>query len=85
MTTASVQTIEQKSLATFSATCGDLNVLRKNGLNTELNWVFKHANDPLTQTASGFVCRGADLSVKLLPLAYLSTKGGASKGSAATE
>lgn len=57
MTTASVQTIEQKSLATFSATCGDLNVLRKNGLNTELNWVFKHANDPLTQTASGFVCQ----------------------------
>ena len=35
MTTASVQTIEQKKFATFSATCGDLNVLRKNGLNTE--------------------------------------------------
>lgn len=57
MTTANIQTIEQKQLSTFSATCGDLNVLSKNGLNTGLNWVFKHANDPLTQTASGFVCQ----------------------------
>ena len=29
----------------------------KNGLNPELSWVFKQADDPLTQTASGFVCQ----------------------------
>ena len=35
-----------------------LNTLQKNGLNSNLNWVFKHADDPLSQTASAFVCRG---------------------------
>lgn len=58
MTTADVRTIEQKHLTSFSATCGDISSLQQNGLNTNLNWVFKHANDPLTQTASGFVCQG---------------------------
>ena len=58
MTTADVRSIEQKRLTSFSATCGDIGSLQQNGLNTSLNWVFKHADDPLTQTASGFVCRG---------------------------
>lgn len=58
MTTASIQSIENKHLTGFSATCGDLNTLQKNGLNRNLNWVFKHADDPLSQTASAFVCRG---------------------------
>ena len=58
MTTADVSSIEKKHLASFSATCGDLNSLQQNGLDTNLNWVFKHADDPLTQTASGFVCQG---------------------------
>ena len=58
MTTADVASIEKKNLSSFSATCGDLNSLQSNGLNTNLNWVFKHADDPLTQTASGFVCQG---------------------------
>lgn len=58
MTTASVETIEDKKLSSFSATCGDFSSLEQNGLNPELNWVFKHAEDPLTQTASGFVCQG---------------------------
>lgn len=57
MTTAGISAIEQKNLTSFSATCGDLNSLKSNGLDSDLNWVFKHADDPLTQTASGFVCR----------------------------
>ncbi|CAM4129184.1 MltF family protein [Acinetobacter pragensis] len=57
MTTASIQSIEAKSLTSFSATCGETAALQKNGLNANLNWVFKAANDPLSDTASGFVCR----------------------------
>lgn len=57
MTTASMKTIEEKNLTGFSATCGDLNSLTKNGLNADLNWVFKGAEDPLTDTASGFICQ----------------------------
>ena len=58
MTTSSIQSIEKQQLTAFSASCGDLNTLKRNGLNSELNWVFKHADDPLSQTASNFVCRG---------------------------
>lgn len=57
ITTAPIGRIEAKNLTSFSATCGDLNSLKKNGLNTEINWVFKHADDPLTEAASGFVCQ----------------------------
>lgn len=56
MTTSSLQPIEEQNLASFSATCGDVASLRQNGLDQNLNWVFKHADDPLTQTASGFIC-----------------------------
>lgn len=57
ITTASAEKIEDKLLTSFSASCGDFNTLQKNGLNTELNWVFKQADDPLTATASGFICQ----------------------------
>lgn len=57
MTTASIQMIEAKQLTGFSATCGELSSLEKNGLNPDINWVFKRAEDPLTETASGFVCQ----------------------------
>ena len=57
VTTASIQKIEAKQLTSFSVSCGDLNSLKKNGLNTEINWVFKRADDPLTETASGFICQ----------------------------
>lgn len=57
ITTATMQSIENKQLTSFSASCGDFNSLKKNGLNTEINWVFKHADDPLSATASGFVCK----------------------------
>ena len=57
ITAASAEKIEDKLLTSFSASCGDFNTLQKNGLNTELNWVFKQADDPLTATASGFICQ----------------------------
>jgi len=57
ITTASMQSVEAKHLTSFSASCGDFNSLKINGLNPELNWVFKHAEDSLTATASGFVCQ----------------------------
>lgn len=57
MTTASIPVIEKNRLTAFSASCGDLTNLQKNGLNSDLNWVFKQADDPLSETANGFVCR----------------------------
>lgn len=58
MTTASLNAIEAKNLSGFSASCGDDSQLQKNGLDTQLNWVFQHASDPLAATASGFICQG---------------------------
>lgn len=60
ITTASTQSLEAKKLSGFSVSCGDLNTLQKNGLNTNMNWVFKNASDPLTGTASGFICQNKD-------------------------
>lgn len=57
MTTASINSIEAKHLTGFSASCGDFNSLSTNGLDPDINWVFKRADDPLTETASGFVCQ----------------------------
>lgn len=57
MTTANNHLVEQKGLTAFNASCGDDATLNRNGLNADLNWVFKHADDPLAQTASGFVCQ----------------------------
>ena len=57
MTTASLETIEETQLTGFSATCDDSTVLENNGLNANLNWVFKHATDPLSQNASAYICQ----------------------------
>ncbi len=56
MTTTSLSNIEKHQLTSFSATCGNGSVLAENGMNANLNMVFKSANDPLSQTASNFVC-----------------------------
>ena len=61
MTTANLATIENKHLVSFSASCGDQSSLSKNGLNPQLNWVLQQADDPLTLTASGFVCQSKQL------------------------
>ena len=57
ITTADQNSIEAKKLTAFSASCGDFNSLEKNGLNRNINWVFKSSEDPLTDTASGFICQ----------------------------
>ena len=57
MTTADLHSIETKQLISFSASCGADSTLTQNGLNASLNWVFKYADDPLTQTASSYVCQ----------------------------
>ena len=57
LTSADMQSVEKKNLMSFSASCGDFNVLQQNGLDPELNLVFKDAEDRLTQTASGFICQ----------------------------
>jgi membrane-bound lytic murein transglycosylase MltF len=58
MTTSNLAAIEKQQLTAFSATCGDESSLVSNGLNSNLNLVFKSANDPLSQTASAFICQG---------------------------
>lgn len=60
VTTVTSHRIEEKKLTGFSASCGDFANLSKNGLNTNISWVFKQADDPLTDTASGFVCQNKD-------------------------
>lgn len=57
LSSTSMSEIEGKNMVAFSASCGDFNHLKKNGLDTSLNWVFKYADDPLTETASAFVCQ----------------------------
>ncbi len=47
----------EQGLMSFSASCGDIVNLQKMDSNPNLSWVFKQADDPLTQTASGFVCQ----------------------------
>lgn len=59
-TTSDTQTIENQSLASFSASCGQNQLLSKHGLNHNLSWVFKNADDPLTQTASGYICNASN-------------------------
>lgn len=57
LTNADLSMIEQRKLTTFSVSCGDDQTLQKNGLDSQLNLVFKQAEDPLTQTASGYICQ----------------------------
>ncbi len=57
MTTASVDQVESKQLTGFSVSCGNLNALESNGLDSDLNWVFQNAEDRLTEIASGYVCQ----------------------------
>ncbi len=56
MTTAGLSSIESKGLMSFSASCGDIVNLQKNGLNPDLSWVFKQADDPLHKR-QWFVCQ----------------------------
>jgi membrane-bound lytic murein transglycosylase MltF len=57
MTTSDIQTIERKNLTSIVATCGDTTLLTTNGLDANIRWVFKNANDPLSQNANTYICR----------------------------
>lgn len=56
MTTSPVQAIEAKSLMALNVSCGAQNTLTQHGLNNNLSWTFKDADDPLAATANGFIC-----------------------------
>lgn len=56
LTTANFDKIESKSLTALDISCGNQDVLKKNGLSTQVTWSFRDAADPLAATANGFVC-----------------------------
>lgn len=57
LTTASLKAIEQIGLTPLNLSCGNDKVLAKNGLDTQINWSFPDASDPLAQSAGGFICQ----------------------------
>ncbi len=56
LTTTNIQTIESKNLVAVEGSCGAQETLKKHGLNTNISWVFKSADDPLAVTATGHLC-----------------------------
>lgn len=57
MTTTSLNNIEKAHLVAIEGSCGAQNTLEKYGLNNNLNWVFKSAEDPFAMTAAGYLCK----------------------------
>lgn len=57
ITTAPYTQIEQAKLISIEGSCGAQQSLQKNGLNTNLAWVFASADDPLAVTATGYLCQ----------------------------
>lgn len=57
LTTTSPQNIEQSKLIAVEGSCGAQSVLQKYGLDKNLSWVFKSAEDPLAMTATGYLCQ----------------------------
>lgn len=57
LTTAKTAAIEKYQLTAIEGSCGAQNILQKNGLNRDISWVFASADDPLTVSASGFLCQ----------------------------
>lgn len=60
MTTASKPSIEAEKLTSFSVSCGNTDIFTNNGLDSELNWVFKRSDDQLTEVANNFVCQSQE-------------------------
>lgn len=56
LTTAEADKIEAKSLTALDVSCGNQQVLKKNGLSQNISWTFRDASDPLASTANGFIC-----------------------------
>ena len=57
MTTTSLEKIEKAKLVAVEGSCGAQNTLNKYGLNDNLTWVFKSAEDSLAMTATGYICK----------------------------
>ena len=57
LTTAKLDKIEQSDLIAIEGSCGAQTTLKKYGLDTNLSWVFKSAEDPLAMTANNFICQ----------------------------
>lgn len=57
LTTADLDKIEQAKLVAVEGSCGAQTTLEKYGLDTNLTWVFKSADDPLAMTANSFICQ----------------------------
>lgn len=56
LTTADSAKIEAKSLTALDVSCGGQSTLQKYGLNQQLSWTFKDADDRQAATANGFLC-----------------------------
>lgn len=57
ITTAPISAIEDKNLVAVEGSCGAKATLEQYGLDTDISWVFKSAEDPLTMTATNFLCQ----------------------------
>ncbi|TXJ07584.1 MAG: transporter substrate-binding domain-containing protein [Acinetobacter sp.] len=57
ISTASYDQIENSNLVAVEGSCGAQSTLAKHGLNTNLSWTFKSADDPMAATATGYLCQ----------------------------
>lgn len=56
ITTANDKQLAQHKLNAVALACGDVNSLKNNGLDENLQWTFKSQKDTLTQKAQQFTC-----------------------------
>lgn len=63
LTTASTEQMNQHELASLDLTCGQPDLLKRYGLNPQVNWTFKQADDPIVSSANGFICQEHQLGV----------------------
>ncbi len=63
LTTASIDQTNQYELASLDLTCGKPELIKRYGLNPQVNWTFKQADDPLIGRANDFICQETHLGV----------------------
>lgn len=61
LTTAGMANLEKNTLAPVSLSCGNNSTLKKYNLNTNVNWSFADATDPLAQSANNFLCQSSQV------------------------
>lgn len=59
LTTSSTKEVTKFALASMNLSCGQDGKLTENGLHPKVSWSFASADDPLSQTASHFLCDNA--------------------------